>query len=107
LRAWGGNSAGRKLGNIDWMGRVKPDPFFHFYIGNMTERPFSEIWLDKENEILTKLRKHPRKISGICADCNLIDICNGGSRTRAYAISGDLWAEDPSCYMTAEEREGI
>jgi len=107
LRAWGGNSAGRKLGNIDWMGRVKPDPFFHFYIGNMTERPFSEIWLDKDNEMLTKLREHPRNISGICADCNVIDICNGGSRTRAYAISGNLWDEDPSCYMREEERKGI
>ncbi len=107
LKNWGGNSAGRKLGNIDWMGRVKPDPFFHFYIGNMTERPFSEIWLDKDNEMLTKLREHPRDISGICADCNVIDICNGGSRTRAYAISGDLWAEDPSCYMKEEERKGI
>ena len=107
LRNWGGNSAGRKLGNIDWMGRVKPDPFFHFYIGNMTERPFSEIWLDKGNEMLTKLRKHPRNISGICADCNVIDICNGGSRSRSYAISGDLWAEDPSCYLTDKERKGI
>jgi MoaA/NifB/PqqE/SkfB family radical SAM enzyme len=28
LRNWGGNSAGYKLGNIDWMGNVKPDPFF-------------------------------------------------------------------------------
>ena len=107
LKSWGGNSAGRKLGNIDWMGRVKPDPFFPFYIGNMTERPFSDIWLDEENDILTKLRKFPRDISGICSECNVIDICNGGSRSRAYAIYDDLWAQDPSCYLTDKERKGI
>lgn len=107
LKTWGGNSAGRKLGNIDWMGRVKPDPFFHFYLGNMTERPFSEIWLDKENEILTKLREHPRDINGICADCGVIDICNGGSRSRAYAIHDDLWAEDPSCYLNDQEKKRV
>ena len=104
LRNWGGNSAGRKLVNIDWMGNVKPDPFFPFTIGNMTEKPFSEIWLDESNELLTRLREHPRKLSGKCADCGVIDICNGGSRSRAYAIQGDLWAQDPSCYLSEAER---
>ncbi|WP_292656623.1 radical SAM protein [Nitratifractor sp.] len=103
LRNWGGNSAGRKLVNIDWKGNVKPDPFFPFVIGNMTEKPFSEIWLDGENEMLTRLREHPRKLSGKCADCSVIDICNGGSRSRAWAIHGDLWAEDPSCYLSRAE----
>ncbi len=107
LRSWGGNSAGRKLGNIDWLGRVKPDPFFPFYLGNMTERPFSEIWLDANNAMLTRLREHPRRLGGICENCGVIDVCNGGSRSRAYAIGGDLWAEDPSCYLTREEREGL
>ncbi len=107
LRNWGGNSAGRKLGNIDWMGRVKPDPFFPFYIGNMTERPFSEIWLDENSEMLTRLREHPRNLGGYCHECGVIDICNGGSRSRAYAIYGDLWAQDPSCYLNENEREGL
>ncbi len=107
LRRWGGNSAGRKLVNIDWMGRVKPDPFFPYYLGNMTERPFSEIWNDATNEMLVKLREHPRKIGGYCHDCGVIDICNGGSRSRAWAIHGDLWAEDPSCYLDAQEKSII
>jgi len=107
LRNWGGNSAGRKLVNIDWQGNVKPDPFFPFTIGNMTEKPFSEIWLDRESEMLNRLREHPRKLSGKCADCGAIGICNGGSRSRAWAIHGDLWAEDPSCYLSEAERAGV
>jgi len=106
LRNWGGNSAGRKLVNIDWIGRVKPDPFFPEVIGNMTERPFSEIWLDGGNELLRRLREHPRRISGRCAECGVVDICNGGSRSRAWAIHGDLWAEDPSCYLDEAEIAG-
>ena len=103
LQAWGGNSAGKNLLNIDSIGDVKPDPFFPFTIGNIYESDFSDIWQGRDNEMLKKLRKHPRSISGKCAECGYIDICNGGSRSRAYAISDDLWAEDPSCYLTKEE----
>ncbi len=103
LVKWGGNSAGKKLGNIDWMGRVKPDPFFPEYIGDITKTPFDEIWLNEKNELLQKLRAVPREIKGRCGECDYIDICNGGSRSRAYAITGDLWEEDPSCYLSGTE----
>jgi len=103
LVAWGGNSAGKKLLNINSEGDVRPDPFFPLTIGNIIEEDFGDIW--QRGELLDELRLHPRKqISGICAECEQIDICNGGSRARAYAITGDLWSEDPSCYLTGEER---
>ena len=103
LVKWGGNSAGVKLLNINSEGFVKPDPFFPKTIGNILEDDFSDIWSTKENELLNKLRVNPRKISGKCSKCKYIDICNGGSRSRAYAVYGDMWAEDPSCYLTQEE----
>lgn len=103
LKTWGGNSAGNRLGNMDWLGNVKPDPFFPFLIGNYLTTPFDEIWTSKQNELLNKLRQTPRQIKGKCAQCKYIDICNGGSRSRAYAISGDLWEEDPSCYLSYQE----
>jgi radical SAM protein with 4Fe4S-binding SPASM domain len=99
LREWGGNSAGRNLVNIDSEGNVKPDPFFPVTIGNIFERPFDEIWHDSQNDLLRRLRQHPRRIGGKCSECSWIDVCNGGSRPRAWAIHGDLWAEDPSCYI--------
>ena len=103
LKAWGGNSAGNRLGNMDWEGNVKPDPFFPEYIGNYLRTPFEDIWTTKNNNIINKLREEPRDISGKCSKCKYINICNGGSRSRAYAIYNDLWAEDPSCYLTKEE----
>ena len=102
LVGWGGNSAGKKLLNINSEGDVRPDPFFPLIIGNIINQDFGEIW--QKGELLDKLRAQTRELSGICKDCEQIDICNGGSRPRAYAIHGDLWAEDPSCYLTQQER---
>ena len=99
LKAWGGNSAGRKLLNIDSEGFVKPDPFFPVKIGNILHQDFSDIWTNEPTQMLQKLRVHPRELGGKCSDCRYLDICNGGSRSRAYAIYGDIWAEDPSCYL--------
>ena len=103
LKSWGGNSAGRKLLNIDPLGNVKPDPFFPKSIGNILKDDFGDIWKKKESDLLKRLRKRPRSIEGKCSLCKYIDICNGGSRSRAYAIYDDLWAEDPSCYLDENE----
>ncbi len=103
LKSWGGNSAGDRLGNMDWIGNVKPDPFFPKYIGNYLQDDFKDIWSGKSSDIVKKLREKPRQIGGKCSSCRYIDICNGGSRSRAYAIYDDLWAEDPSCYLTKQE----
>lgn len=106
LVKWGGNSAGRKLLNINSEGDVRPDPFFPLIVGNILKQDFRDIW--QSNELLDKLRIHPRtQIHGICTKCKQLDICNGGSRARAYAVSGDIWAEDPSCYLTKQERESV
>ena len=102
LKAWGGNSAGKKLLNIDSEGFVKPDPFFPYKVGNILTQDFYDIWVEHPNEILQKLRQEPRELGGKCSDCKYLDICNGGSRSRAYAIHGDLWAEDPSCYINID-----
>ena len=107
LIAWGGNSAGRKLLNIDAEGNVKPDPFFPSIIGNIFREDFVDIWTNKPIELLKKLRVHPRELDGKCKECQYLEICNGGSRSRAYAIHGDMWAEDPSCYLNEEKTKGV
>lgn len=104
LKMNGGNSSGTGIGCVSWDGSVHPDQFWrHYSFGNVKERPFSEIWTDTSDELLGKLRDRKEYIKGRCADCKWLDICNGNFRVRAEAVTGDIWAEEPDCYLTDEE----
>ncbi|RRV13937.1 heme d1 biosynthesis radical SAM protein NirJ [Stutzerimonas xanthomarina] len=103
LRAWGGNASGSGIANIDNIGDVHPDTYWWQHtVGNVRKQSFREIWLDNPQPLLQQLRQHPRAVEGRCADCRWLSICNGNTRTRAWA-EGNLWAEDPGCYLTDEE----
>jgi heme d1 biosynthesis radical SAM protein NirJ len=104
LRQWGGNSSGVNIANIDNLGDVHPDTFWwHYSLGNVRERAFSEIWMDTSDPIMAGLKQSPRKIKGRCKSCRYFDICGGNTRVRALQLSGDPWAEDPACYLTDAE----
>ncbi len=104
LKMNGGNSSGTGIGCVSWDGSVHPDQFWrHYSFGNVKDRPFSEIWTDTSDELMGKLRERKKHIKGRCAKCKWLDICNGNFRVRAEAVSGDVWAEEPDCYLTDEE----
>ena len=104
LAQWGGNSSGVNISNIDNQGYVHPDTmWWNYNLGNVKERPFSEIWQDTTDPILAGLKAQPRNISGRCAECGYFNICGGNTRVRAMQLTGDAWSEDPACYLTDEE----
>jgi heme d1 biosynthesis radical SAM protein NirJ len=104
LRAWGGNSSGVGVANIDNLGNVHPDTmWYHHSLGNVRRRPFSEIWNDLSDPLLAGLRQRPRAVQGRCRDCRWLKLCNGNSRVRAFRSFGDHWAEDPACYLSDDE----
>ncbi len=109
LLQWGGNSAGRKLLNIDAEGNIKPDPFFPITIGNILDEEFLDIWRDNPTKLLRDFKRVSKgSLRGkMPKDCRYLEICNGGSRSRAYAIYGDIWEFDPSCYIEEIENEKI
>jgi radical SAM protein with 4Fe4S-binding SPASM domain len=100
LQTWGGNQAGVRLVNIDYLGNVKPDPFFPDSLGNLREKTFSEIWEDAA--LLGPLRNRPRILEGKCGSCTYLNICNGGSRARAFSRYGSYSAEDPACHVMSQ-----
>lgn len=103
LRAWGGNASGAGIANIDNIGDVHPDTYWWQHtVGNVRRQRFRDIWLDKPEPLLQQLRQHPRAVGGRCGECRWLAICNGNTRTRAWA-AGDLWAEDPGCYLSDAE----
>lgn len=100
----GGNSTGVGIGCVSWDGSVHPDQFWrHYCFGNVTERPFSEIWTDTSDELMGKLKDRKSYLKGRCGACRYKNICNGNFRVRAEAVTGDVWAPDPACYLTDEE----
>ncbi len=104
LTQWGGNSSGVNVANIDNLGNVHPDTFWWKYdLGNVKQRPFSEIWPDTSDPIMAGLKATPRAVKGRCAACAFFDVCGGNTRVRARELYGDPWAEDPGCYLTDEE----
>ncbi|MDP2846294.1 MAG: 12,18-didecarboxysiroheme deacetylase [Candidatus Methanoperedens sp.] len=102
-----GNSSGIGIGCVSWDGSVHPDQFWrHYSFGNVKERKFSEIWMDTSNERMAGLKNRKPLIKANadrCARCKWFDICNANFRVRAEAIYGNVWADDPACYLTKEE----
>ncbi len=104
LAAWGGNASGVNVANIDNLGNVHPDTmWWNYSLGNVRERPFSQIWVDRSDPIMAGLKQRPRTVKGRCGACTLFDVCGGNTRVRALQLTGDAWEEDPGCYLTDEE----
>ena len=99
-----GNNSGRGIGCISWDGSVHPDQFWrHHSLGNIKDRPFSEIWTDLSEPLLAKLKDKKNHVTGKCATCAWLSICAGNFRVRAEAVYDDVWAPDPACYLTDAE----
>lgn len=107
LLHWNGgglHSSGVGLADIDFLGNVHPDQFWMEHdLGNVKERPFSEIWQDLSDPLLAGLRDRAPLLEGRCGACQWKDICGGSFRVRALQVHGNPWAEDPGCYLTDEE----
>ncbi len=99
-----GNNSGRGIGCVSWDGEVHADQFWrHHSFGNVRRRPFGEIWTDLGDPLMARLKDKKRYVGGRCARCRWLEVCAGNFRVRAEALSGDLWAPDPACYLTDEE----
>ena len=100
----GGCSAGTKFADIDAAGNVHPCQFWeHVTLGNVRERRFAEIWNDTSHPLMKGLKDKPSHLRGErCATCAHVSVC-AGCRIRAETVTGDVWGDDPACYLTDEE----
>lgn len=78
---------------ISHTGEVFPSGFLPVPAGNIRQRPLGEIYRD--SPVFRALRD-AANLKGKCGDCEFRQIC-GGSRARAFALEGDMFAADPSC----------
>lgn len=107
LLTWNGGgmySSGVGIGCIDFHGKVHPDQFWwHYDLGDVRERPFSQIWMDTSDPLMKGLKQRREHIKGRCRLCKFFDGCGGSLRVRADLHFGDPWAPDPGCYLTDSE----
>jgi len=78
---------------ISHIGDVYPSGFLPMSGGNIRQQPLAEIY--RESSIFRALRD-PDCLKGKCGLCEFRNIC-GGSRARAFAVTGDMFAPDPCC----------
>jgi radical SAM protein len=78
---------------ISHVGNVYPSGFLPIHAGNIRETPLAEIY---RNAPIFKSLRDTSKLEGKCGACEYKEIC-GGSRARAYALTGDPLAQEPCC----------
>lgn len=93
-----GCSAGRGFVYVKPNGEVWPCPFIEISCGNIRQAPFEEIW--SSAPVFQDLRTREARLLGRCGECSYRRLC-GGCRGRAWAVTGDYLAEDPSCFIHA------
>lgn len=86
-------NSGRGFAFIDHLGDVYPSGFLPHRCGNVKELGFRQIY--RTNPLLRSLRR-PDEFHGKCGICEFNEVC-GGSRSHAYAVTGDILASDPTC----------
>ncbi|AGB17557.1 radical SAM protein, BA_1875 family [Halovivax ruber XH-70] len=78
---------------VSHTGEVYPSGFLPESAGNVRETPVTELY--RESDLFRSLRDRDR-YRGKCGACEFRALC-GGSRSRAYATTGDPLASDPLC----------
>jgi radical SAM protein with 4Fe4S-binding SPASM domain len=78
---------------IDAAGEVHPGRSLPVAAGNVRYRPLKAIY--RTGDLFMAMRD-PRNLKGKCGRCEYRTIC-GGSRARAWTMTGDLFAADPLC----------
>lgn len=78
---------------ISHVGDVYPSGFLQVSAGNVREQSLSEIY--RSSPLFRSLRD-PDQLKGKCGRCEFRAVC-GGSRARAYYLTGDYLGSDPSC----------
>ena len=88
-----GVNAGKGFVFVSHTGEVYPSGFLPVSAGNVRSQSLAEIYRDSA---LFRTLRDPAALRGRCGRCEYRSFC-GGSRSRAYAMTGDYLATDPWC----------
>ena len=102
VRAPLGVNDGKGIIFVSHQGDVQPSGFLNLIGGNVRSESLVNIY--QNSPVFLRVRDYSL-IKGKCGVCEFKNIC-GGSRSRAYAITGDPMRSDPYClYQPAAWRD--
>lgn len=87
---------------VSHVGDICPSGFLPYVAGSVRRDELIAVY--REAPIFRELRDGSL-LKGKCGRCEYRDIC-GGSRARAYALTGDHLAEEPFCVYEPRAKEG-
>ncbi len=91
-------NAGKGHVFVSSTGEVCPSGFLPLPIGNIRQTALASLY--RTHPLFRRLRD-PDLLKGRCGRCEFRRLC-GGSRARAFAMTGDYLAEDPCCAYLAD-----
>ncbi|MBZ5598389.1 MAG: TIGR04053 family radical SAM/SPASM domain-containing protein [Acidobacteriia bacterium] len=92
-RAPRGINDGKGFVFVSHLGEVFPSGFLPISAGNVRQQSLAELY--RHSPLFVSLRDSGN-LKGKCGVCEFREVC-GGSRARAYALTGDAFAEEPGC----------
>lgn len=101
-RAPRGVNDGQGIAFVSHRGEVYPSGFLPIRCGNVRREGLTRIY--REHDLFRRLRD-PDELEGKCGVCEFRRVC-GGSRARAYALTGNAFAEEPFCAYVPGVRAG-
>ena len=93
VRAPMGVNDGKGIVFVSHIGDVQPSGFLNLVGGNFRSESLANIY--RKSPVFLRVRDYSQ-LQGKCGACEFKNIC-GGSRSRAYAITGDPMRSDPFC----------
>jgi radical SAM protein with 4Fe4S-binding SPASM domain len=97
-----GITAGDGFAFVSHIGELYPSGFLPESVGNVTEDSVVDLY---QNSSLFERLREPDALEGKCGACSYRNLC-GGSRSRAYATTGNPLASDPLCPYVPPEYDG-
>lgn len=84
---------------IEPNGEVKPCSFSPMTVGNVNEKPLTEIWREVLASDFFHRLKDPKSRTGYCQSCQYLADCKG-CRSRTFVLTGDWFSSDPCCPLS-------
>jgi radical SAM protein with 4Fe4S-binding SPASM domain len=93
--------AGSGIVFVSSKGDVRPCGYMNLTVGNILDAPLEDLWHNDPNMIALR---DSNSLTGHCGDCSFRFKC-GGCRSRALAVSGDLFGDEPMCTWGANRKK--